>query len=259
MGGSGKIKLWEAMNPGRAPGQEVPPPPPAFAARFYDEYKQHLMSSFFGKKSNGISPAFLAPLPSPPLTLPLPKAPIPPPSFVDAVASTSTLAPRSSLFANYARTSIETILTASSIQRNGKQKETSSTKEQKPISSFFQPPPSRVVPPKPTIEKKRKRKQSTPPEITTPALSVSLPTSTQSPLGASQRSESPPSFLHEDCGEVSTSQASTSYNAQAASKWSEFFKPPPVPLCKDHGIPTKLWAVNKSGLNKGRRFYLCSK
>lgn len=247
------------MNPGRAPGHEAPPPP-AFAARFYDEYKQHLMSSFFGKKLNEIPPPIAALLPSPPLTTPILKTSIIPPSRPNAIASTSTLAPRSSLFANYARTSNETLPATSSTQRNGKQKETSSAKEQKPISSFFRPPPSKVVLAKATVEKKRKRKESTPPEVSTPQGSGSFSKSTQSSLAPpSQRSESPPSFLHEDYGEVTHSQVSSSYNADAASKWSEFFKPPPVPVCKEHGVPTKLWAVNKSGLNKGRRFYLCSK
>ncbi|KAI8814370.1 Endonuclease/exonuclease/phosphatase [Cladochytrium replicatum] len=40
--------------------------------------------------------------------------------------------------------------------------------------------------------------------------------------------------------------------------WSDILKPPPPPMCY-HNEPAKEYTVNKTGQNKGRRFYLCAR
>ncbi|KWU46793.1 DNase I-like protein [Rhodotorula sp. JG-1b] len=48
-------------------------------------------------------------------------------------------------------------------------------------------------------------------------------------------------------------------NGASASKWSEIFAARPTPLCEGHNEPSRLWTVNKPGVNKGRVFYLCAR
>jgi AP endonuclease-2 len=59
--------------------------------------------------------------------------------------------------------------------------------------------------------------------------------------------------------EVDEYEATVASNNDAASAWSNIFAAKAAPTCDGHGEPTKLWTVNKTGINKGRRFYLCQR
>lgn len=142
---------------------------------------------------------------------------------------------------------------------------------QRDISSFFSKPtpkPSTSQPP----AKRRKSASSTQP---TPAT-VSSPTGPKQVLEPIQLSSSPPVEQAPDdrddvAGEVDPLDGMTAEEVQhaleeasssaaaSASAWSGMFKPRPVPRCPGHGEPAKMWTVNKPGLNKGRKFYLCAR
>lgn len=49
----------------------------------------------------------------------------------------------------------------------------------------------------------------------------------------------------------------SSYNSEASAVWSALFTRPDPPLCSMHGEPAKEYTVNKPGVNKGRKFWLC--
>ena len=116
--------------------------------------------------------------------------------------------------------------------------------QQKSISSFFKPP----------VAAKPKKKKST---------------KAQSPiivLDSSPPPESPPSRKSSNAPSTSQREESTGLDsidlAEAEDPFAAFkahFKQPPTPTCYVHDEPSKLWVVGKSGINRGRRFYLCSR
>ncbi|KAK4698543.1 hypothetical protein P7C70_g7729, partial [Phenoliferia sp. Uapishka_3] len=99
------------------------------------------------------------------------------------------------------------------------------------------------------------------PTLSTPTLSssqeVAHPTSHAS-TSASQSSNSLAKNLNDpppDTFDVGDFEVAASTSAA----WSTLFTPKALPMCDGHNEPSKLWTVNKPGLNKGRRFYLCSR
>ncbi|GAA5866472.1 hypothetical protein JCM1840_001328 [Sporobolomyces johnsonii] len=276
--GRGTIRLWDMMNSGRSK-EDPPPPPPGFATRFYDEFsgKQRQLSSWFGKKGR-------APPPQPPTTSTSTSALSASPQTVSASApeasTSSSQPPTSKLFSssqlsasNYASTN-----GSSSKKGKGKAKEEEKTPAvekkvekktgQQSLASFFRPPPS----PEP-LKKKRKKsasksKTSSPPAASPPARSSSQPapfTSTASPQSVSRATQDEDDDIlilddQEDLVASATASYSTAeVNAQAVSAWSAMLTPKSAPLCDGHNEPSKLLTVNKPGINKGRRFYLCAR
>ena len=61
--------------------------------------------------------------------------------------------------------------------------------------------------------------------------------------------------------EASQSQPPSSQATHESTRtaWQSLLKPLTPPLCTVHGEPTKEWTVNKTGPNKGKRFYLCAR
>ncbi|GAA5856268.1 hypothetical protein JCM8547_000845 [Rhodosporidiobolus lusitaniae] len=277
--GRGKVSIWDELNPGRQRGDKVPDPP-QFAARFSNEFsgKQKLLSSFFGKK--GDLP------PPPPPKLPTPSPSPQPASSSAPEASTSGSRARSESTSSFS-TSQPTGSTGSSKKSKGKEKAVEEEPEKKvgqqSLSSFFKPPPK----PEPPKKKRKKSKTDDSPPPASSSSSRSRSTSTKPSTAESTSSQKPVKRkappLEEDSGDdiliiedprrddpsqlddateysASASQgspsSSSSYNAQSASAWSSIFASKPPPLCEGHNEPTKLWTVNKTGINKGRRFYL---
>ncbi|GAA5907946.1 hypothetical protein JCM8208_004005 [Rhodotorula glutinis] len=288
--GRGKVSLWNELNPGRSKN-DPPPPPPAFAARFYDEFsgKQKLLSSFFGKKG-GLSPAGPTPSPSPQpgsSSAPVASTSSAPPPTVKAASSSQPMSKNMSSSSS-----------STSKKGKGKAREPSPPPEkvkerklgQQELSSFFKPPPQPDAPPK----KKRKKSSST--VKTTPPPPVDALTSSSSAAAKPSKSPKPRPRTppdrevlvlsdDDDDGQCATSRAARAsteeqadamlsassapsstagaptavVNAESASAWSSIFASKPPPLCEGHNEPSKLWTVNKTGINKGRRFFLCAR
>ncbi|GJN92091.1 hypothetical protein Rhopal_005120-T1 [Rhodotorula paludigena] len=263
--GQGIVTIWEELNPGRRVGDKLPPAPP-FAARFYDEFsgKQKLLSSFFSKKSDVPPSTSAAPdaTPSPSLQPGSSSAPIP-------SASTAGLAPP----ASSTMTSSQPLSSATQSKKGkGKAKESSPPPDkekkvgQQALSSFFKPPPK----PDPPAKKRKKSKTASPASST----STSRAASSQPPktTGSLERGAGGSEVLvledtDEDGGSADSADermaaqadATAAINAESAAAWSSIFAKKPPPLCEGHNEPSKLWTVNKTGINKGRRFWLCAR
>ncbi|GAA5899457.1 DNA-(apurinic or apyrimidinic site) lyase APN2 [Sporobolomyces salmoneus] len=276
--GRGTVYLKNELNPQRKPGDAIPEPP-AFACKFYDEYsgKQKTLASFFGRgampkapassTSNGASPS-----PQP-------------------VASTSKLPPSSSVPppSSSKEPATEKVKKSQSqepeTKKNGKGKAKEVEKPAPPVvkkkgqqslNSFFLPPPE----PEPTT---KKRKKSSTPSSSTTTVDSKKKKKKVTPEPPPRPSPSPSPSTYEQPGndeddddmiimddptasatlssQPSTSQAQAvaEVNAQAASVWQNVFAPKAAPLCQGHQEPTKMWTVNKPGINKGRKFYLCAR
>ncbi|TNY23190.1 Endonuclease/exonuclease/phosphatase [Rhodotorula diobovata] len=288
--GRGTVSLWDELNPGRSRA-DPPPPPPAFAARFYDEFsgKQKLLSSFFGKKSAGPTPS---PSPQPGTS----SAPVASTSSSQAPASTAASASQPAM--NGASSSSSSSLKNGKGKGKAKEpsppappeKEKERKTGQQALSSFFK------APPKPDLPAKKKRKKSSSAKPTASKQEAgeedeSEPSSSAKPSQSPKpRLRTPPDrevlVLSDDddddggngsggSGATRTARATTeeqadalasatasssaALNAESASAWSSIFAPKPPPLCEGHNEPAKLWTVNKTGLNKGRRFFLCAR
>ncbi|GAA5922733.1 DNA-(apurinic or apyrimidinic site) lyase APN2 [Sporobolomyces koalae] len=266
----GTVRLWDELNAGRT-REDTLPEPPAFACKFYTEFsgKQKLLSSFFGKGAVAPSPATAAtnketdsklskrpanntpqPVPSSSKTvIEIEDSPSPPPPIPDKNRVKG---------------------------KKGKGKEVEDDKPksgQKSLSSFFRPTPT----PEPEPAKKKRKKSVTPsttsvsdtpkPKKAVPdsGPSASSPSLSQTDRRLSQTQDDRPDdddlFILDDDSTVSTSSQSftAEVNAQAASVWQNVFATKSAPLCEGHKEPTKMWTVNKPGINKGRKFYLCAR
>lgn len=291
--GRGRVRLWDEMNPGRDPN-DPPPTPPSFAARNLKEFSsaQKLLASFFGKSAtNSPSPALEGnpskPVPasnstarttSSALKSSTPKSP----AQVKKEEHESSQ-PRPSLTKSRSSESSET-------RWKGKAKDPPPERNeaaQKSISSFFQKPAVAVKEEKTKVKKKTKRaaSQSAPALVTSPqrrpsngpgdeadviviedddadvlnGARVETPDlgngngAVAKVLAAAEAQNELADFNEDDF------EASASTNNEVASAWSSIFAAKSAPVCDGHGEPTKLWTVNKTGINKGRRFYLCQR
>ncbi|GAA5873150.1 hypothetical protein JCM3774_000065 [Rhodotorula dairenensis] len=259
----GTLVLKDLLNPGRRPGQ-APPDPPAFAARFFDEFsgKQQTLQSWFSK-APAVKPS---PSPSPALAAEVPAPPVPSSS---ARAASSSQEPVRSGSTGTVKKAKERSPTPAETKKTGQQD----------LTSFIKPPP------KPDRPKKKRKKSKTgtpPPTLSSEAGktsrgSSSRPKPSPSPAVSTSRDEKHREVLvlddDDDSGEVqsldqdqleaearaSATAGAFNPNGGSASKWSEIFAAKPNPLCDGHNEPSRLWTVNKPGVNKGRVFYLCAR
>ncbi|GAA5981183.1 hypothetical protein JCM10908_004011 [Rhodotorula pacifica] len=268
----GILKLKDLLNPGRQPGDKLPDPP-SFAARFYDEFsgKQQTLQSWFGKKSETPAPK---PSASPSPALPATEASVPPaPSSSVRTASSSQEAARSSSTGGSKKTKVRSQSPVEQPKKVGQQD----------LSSFFKPP---AKPERPKKKRKKSKTGSPPPSSSsetgkTVSRSSSRPKPSPSPAASISRDKNDREILvlddddddadHQENGGTQDSldaeaEARASATAEAfnmsngtANKWSEIFAAKPTPLCEGHNEPSRLWTVNKPGVNKGRVFYLCAR
>ena len=259
----GTLMLKDLLNPGRQPGQS-PPDPPAFAARFFDEFsgKQQTLQSWFGKKSQ----------------TPVVK---PSPSPSPALATEAVAPPVASSSSRAASSSQEAVPTKKTKERSQTPVETKKAGQQD-LTSFFKPP---AKPDRPKKKRKKSKTGSPPASASTTgktSRSSSRPKPSPSPVLSTSRDEKDREVLvlDDDDGdhaddvakkEVDQDQLEAEARASAAaepcnptngasaSKWSEIFAARPTPLCEGHNEPSRLWTVNKPGVNKGRVFYLCAR
>jgi AP endonuclease-2 len=284
--GRGKVSIWDELNPGRQRSDPLPDAPP-FAARFYDEFsgKQKTLASFFGKKGDAPPPSTKLPTPSP---SPQPTSSTAPQASTSASRPYDD-SPFSASQPLATKASIEAITSGSGKKKGkGKEKEKTPPKEEKEkkvgqgtLANFFKPPP------KPEAPKKKRKKSKTsdsppPPGAAASSTSRSRSSSSQAVPPAKKStsatdsdddiliiedpnqpppppSPGPPSQSDRHFSDGATEGSPSSYNADSASAWSNIFASKPPPLCDGHGEPAKMWTVNKTGINKGRRFFMCAR
>ncbi|GAA5909194.1 hypothetical protein JCM6882_003762 [Rhodosporidiobolus microsporus] len=281
--GRGTVSIWDELNPGRKHGDKLPNPP-AFAARFYDEFsgKQKLLSSFFGKKMADLPSADVKPpTPSPSPQPAASSAPQPSTSTSSARSSSTPFSTSQPLAAAASSTSLSS---KSSKKGKGKEKsppEPPKKEDKKPgqqsLASFFKPPPRPEPPAKKKRKKATKEKEASPPPGSRSRSSSWQPKAPARAASADDDSDDDiliidPNALDgateftgrssqcsQPSGSPSSSASSAAYNAESSSAWSNIFAAKPAPLCEGHNEPSKLWTVNKTGINKGRRFFLCAR
>lgn len=243
--GRGKVSLWDEMNANRT--RDGPKPePPAFATRKYKEFSsaQKNLMSFF--RAGASAP-------------PVPSASAPASSTSangSTIASTSKLAaktpsssapaPLKSLKSSTGTSTPMSISSSgsSSTKWKGKEKEVEVKPKsgQQSISSFFAPPSKPKAATKKEGSKKKKKKVDSP--------------APKTPKDGGSGNDDGSDLEIMDTEQF---EATASSNADAKSAWSNLFQSKPAPLCAGHNEPTKLWTVNKSGINKGRRFFMCQR
>lgn len=238
-----------------------PKDPPRLSARFWEEFsgRQTSLQQFFGgagtKKASSASqtpstsiststtPTPTVIPPSPPEVTPTPSPAEPTPS--DSVPA-STSVPTS--------TSTKRKLVPQSPSSSKKPKtDPAEKKKQRPkkgqqsISSFFGKPPT-AKSQDPTISK-----IPTTSSTSTMIESV-IDTEDEDYKFALQLSQEPSSPLTSP-----PSSQSTSKNDEGKQAWSSLFAPLQPPKCRAHGEVAKEYTVNKPGLNKGKKFFICSR
>ncbi len=262
-------QLWDLLNPGRRQGDKQPDPP-KFAARFLEQFSQKGLASFFVKREK----AAVQTLPS---TAPAAAAEAAAEGEVEADEVVVVQAPPATAPVAVPSPNQPRPKPAKSPSATQPKSTTAAPKPaQRDISSFFTKPtpkPSSSQPPA-----KRKKSLSSSQPVAAAAHSFGGSTQALEPieLGSSppadgvigsKDAEEPGLGAGEDdplagmsAEEVEQALEEASASAAAtASAWSGMFKPKPVPRCPGHGEPAKQWTVNKPGLNKGRKFYLCAR
>ncbi|SGY35282.1 BQ5605_C002g01747 [Microbotryum silenes-dioicae] len=272
--GRGTVKLWDEMNPKRSGSDRDPakqPEAPQFATRFYSEYssKQKSINAYFTK---GRVPSASA---SP--------SPIPPTASASSPSSVQPASPASHSSNVPSAKALGKCLAVPELEPppppppGGQQK----------LSGFFKPPPQPKPAKKTKITKastvkvsKAKTKESTSCTPLVASASTSTPPAASEAielLSSSSEDEPTPSSSSTTttnststrarfCAAESPSEVFDPSDLEAAyeaanattTQWNSIFATKAAPLCDVHQEPARLWTVNKSGINKGRRFYLCA-
>lgn len=235
--GRQRVSLWDKLNPGRAKDDPIPSPPP-FAARFYDAFNgsQTSVLQFFGKPVAGPSKSTSPVPPSSAVHLSVPL--VPRPSLVKSLTIGESLAKLAASRPAPAATEDKPA------KGKGKEKDAGG---QKRLHSFFKSPAPAASPlPKPKKQKKR-----------SPSVVIEDPPDATPSTATS--SGTTPSNSAADYSELDDYAASAINTVDVASAWSAIFARKEVPKCDGHDEPTRLWTVNKPGINKGRHFYMCAR
>ncbi|GAA5877263.1 hypothetical protein JCM16303_006220 [Sporobolomyces ruberrimus] len=283
--GRGTVNIWDELNPGRKK-EEPLPDPPAFATRFHDEFsgKQKTLIGFFGQAPAAKAPlknGSVGPSPSPQPAASTSKQP-------------SESSPRPPVSSGKSLSSSKITSSEESTKKSKKGKEVEVEKPvevkkgQQSLNNFFKPPPD----PEPPAKKRKKsstpssssaasstatskkKKKVTPPSGQGRPSPAPSPSSSffderpddddmiiiEDPSSSAFATPSSQPFPNSKGGDDEAALAAAAeVNAQAASVWSNVFAPKSAPLCEGHKEPTKMWTVNKPGINKGRKFYLCAR
>ncbi|KAJ6552810.1 Endonuclease/exonuclease/phosphatase [Mycena capillaripes] len=230
---------------------------PRIAAKFWDEYKQRLLDTFFGKKTES----------SPKLTS----------SQAQASQPTSDPSTPSATLASDMLTSTQKTATAVSSSPSELLDDRHSLGSQ-PLSST--PSSSSVAAakrkrdaqePVASSSKKPKKDNLKPKKVGQTSLasffSKSDSSSSKAEASSSKTKLSAADLLDADyklalslSQESSPPRASGSKtNADSKKVWTTLLAPVKPPLCEVHGEPTKELTVNKPGPNKGKNFFICAR
>ncbi|KAF7345671.1 DNA-(Apurinic or apyrimidinic site) lyase 2 [Mycena venus] len=251
------VKLRDVLGPPSAGGAE----PPRIAAKFWDEYKQRLLDTFFGKKTattNADLSAKAVPL-QPQAPKPKPDTPTPLATLESegqdlleaAVSSTAELLDDRHSSASQPRMSSSKSLGPAKRKRDTPMEPVASSSSKKPkkdtpkpkkagqtsLASFFSNASS----------SKTKISTSASSSKTKPSEADLLDADYKLALSLSQELES------------ASPPRSQSNVGETKKAWSTLLAPIEPPLCQVHGEPTKELTVNKPGPNKGKNFFICSR
>ncbi|KAJ7633987.1 Endonuclease/exonuclease/phosphatase [Mycena rosella] len=230
--------------------------PPRIAAKFWDKYKQMLLDTFFGKKTDPPAkpatqrpssgplsgpPALSASQVSYPTTSDNGTIPISMPSASDdRRPSTSQASASSNASTSSAKRKTNTQESSSPPPKKQKKEKDAKPKKagQTSLASFF-------AKPKPQASaSSSKTKATTTTETAMSTEADMLDADYQLALSLSQEAE------------PATPRASGSTGA-SKNAWTRLLAPLEPPRCTVHGEPAKAFTVNKPGPNKGKSFFVC--
>jgi AP endonuclease-2 len=233
--------------------------PPRIAAKFWDEYKQRLLDTFFGKKAEPDAKAT--------------------PAQPQTSQATSDPTPSATLGSEHAHMLRCAVPSASELLDDRESSGSQASSATSPSASVAAAKRKRDIhEPVASSSKKSKKDNLKPkkPGQTSLASFFSKSTSSSSKANASasgtkshssKEKLSAAEILEADyklalslSQESSSPRASgTQSNGESKKAWSTLLAPVQPPLCQVHGEPTKELTVNKAGPNKGKNFFICSR
>ncbi|KAJ6472050.1 Endonuclease/exonuclease/phosphatase [Mycena sanguinolenta] len=247
----GVVKLRDVLGPGTA-GAE----PPRIAAKFWDEYKQRLLDTFFGKKTESSAKPTPQRQPSQPMPDPRTRSATLESEEKDTLTSTrttgsvlSTDEPLNDRPASGSQ-ALDSTPPSAPVPATKRRRDTEES-----VASSSKKPKKELKPKKPgqsslvsffskSESSKSPGVKSTSSSSKTKLSSAELDADYKLALSLSQ--------------EASPPRASQS-NDESKKTWSTLLAPIQPPLCQVHGEPTKELTVNKPGPNKGKKFFICSR
>lgn len=240
-----KVKLVDVIGAKLIAGES--PEPPRLAAKYWDEHKQKLLSTFFGKKFEDVHPEksrsatpsqssaiddtvehVLNSLTSPPSATHV---------VSGAIPDQSVRATKRRLVPEDTRSAKKSKLAESHKSSGGKTKHS----VQATLVGFFSQPKA--------SSSKTKAKSRSGSEHANSDGVVDEDADYRFALHLSQ--------LEENIGPLPNSQGSA--NGTSKEKWSSLLAPTKPPNCSAHNEPAKEFTVNKPGPNKGKRFFVCAR
>ncbi|KAF5328238.1 hypothetical protein D9619_013429 [Psilocybe cf. subviscida] len=246
------VKLSDVL--GLAVGEGKVPDPPRIAAKFWDEHKQNLLSSFFGKSSKSESPSTTQ---TPTLTVSANASvhAVANPSAGSSSQSASKSAPPAS---QPARTDLKRKLVVDSNDKITKKPNLAPLKQEKSKSSKAKQPSQSTL--AGFLAKPKALPSKSPP----------VPVDVDTGIGNEVDEDADYRLAlllsqSDDNTLPSSSQGSTSSTRtkkaddETKNVWSNLLAPTPVPMCTGHDEPAKEFTVNKPGPNKGKKFFICSR
>ncbi|KAJ7230209.1 Endonuclease/exonuclease/phosphatase [Mycena pura] len=248
----GELKLSDVLGPGAA-GAE----PPRIATKFWDEYKQRLLSTFFGPKTD--RNVKLARAPGPPEDTTASKVSPVPSSSQSEPETVSAMLPADAPFDNRlsspsasasAKRKIGTQEPIASSSKKRKNKSASASKPNKgqtSLAAFFAKPK-----PAPASTSKSKTRTVAEPIVVPSPLSASSSEATGSDTAALDADYRLALALSQESDPGPPAHKSS-------SAWKGLLVPPAPPRCTVHGEPAKALTVTKPGPNKGKAFFICAR
>ena len=247
--------------------------PPRISARFWNEFRQQVLSNFFASKVPGN--ALLSPSPTgssqetsqafqtsmADVTSSLSEQP-------EELMTAETVNSSQSSLGSVERPSSSSLKRASSATENtrsrhevdGASKKKRQRIGQTKISSFFSKPPVKIS------SSQQITARSSPPS-TIDEGNVDVDKDVDEDEAEKQRELDEQSqmeadrklalSLYEGADMVDTQVAASS--SQCKEAWGHLLAPLQPPVCKIHGEPCKEFTVNKPGPNKGKAFFICSR
>jgi len=248
--------------------------PPRLAAKYWDEHKQKLLSTFFGKKSGGNQPEkskSLSPTQNPAidddnrsLTTPTmlnsasqsavlnssnsPHSATPALSDIIPPVSQLVVAMKRRLVPEDNPSVKKPKIVESSNASSGKTKQSG----QGTLTSFFGPPKASSS--KDAVSKSKAKTELSPIRH---REHEHLNSNEVVDEDADYRFALQLSQSEENIGPLPNSQGSS--NGASKDKWTSLLAPTKPPNCSAHNEPSKEFTVNKPGPNKGKRFFVCAR
>ncbi|KAK4055302.1 Class II abasic (AP) endonuclease [Microbotryomycetes sp. JL201] len=238
--GRGKVRLWDELNPGRTPNGPSPEVP-AMAARKMKEFGggQQTIARFF-KQAPPVKKVASSPNGSNPAG-----------TLASEGGSGSLSRPAA---VKKRKSSQNATPEASNGSRRASSSEPSASKGT--LASFVQPPAKPSSKNRKTSTSNGSSKKSSSETNNVIVLAGSSDEETDAVAKSASRGKETLANQGLEPEDYDIMQA---VNAEAANQWQGIFAQKAAPLCTGHREPSKMMTVNKTGINKGRRFFLCAR